>query len=78
MEELFRSGNDEYGDIIPDAIYYTSIMNDWSGCGLKVELRRTKQILRHMRDLRDSGYAAAVPDSVVYNTALKAWTLCRE
>ena len=32
MEELFRSGDDGYGDMRPDAISYTSVMNAWAGC----------------------------------------------
>ena len=30
MEELFWSGNDGYGDMRPDAISYTIVMNDWA------------------------------------------------
>ena len=72
MEELFRSGDDGYGDMRLDAISYTSFMNNWAGCGLRAALHRAEQILRHTRDLWDTGNAAAVPDTVVYNTALKA------
>ena len=51
MEELFRSGDDGYGDMRLDAISYTSVMNNWAGCGLRAALHRAEQILRHTRDL---------------------------
>ena len=78
MDELFRSGDDRYGDMRPDAISHTSVMDAWARCGLRVPLRRAKQILRHMRDLRDARNAAMGPDTVAYNTTLKAWDLCGE
>ena len=31
MEDLFRSGDDRYGDMRPEAISYTSFMNNWAG-----------------------------------------------
>ena len=62
MEELFLSGDDGYGDMGPDAISYTSVMNDWAGCGSRAAPRRSEQILRHTGDLQDAGNAAAVPD----------------
>ena len=61
-----------------DAISYTSFMNAWSGCGLRSEPRRSKKILRHMRDLLDAVNTAVGPNIVAYNTALKAWALCGE
>ena len=78
MEELFRSGKYEYGDMKPDAISYTSVTNAWAGFRSRAEPRRNEQILRHMRDLRDTGNAAAVPNTVAYNTVLKSWALCVE
>ena len=56
----------------PDAISYTSIMNHLVGCGSRAAPWRAMNIMRHMRDLRDAGNAAVVPNIVVYNTALKA------
>ena len=72
MEELFRSGDDGYSDMRLDAISYTSVMKAWAGCWSRAAPQRAKKIIRHMRDLRDSGNAAAGPDTVAYNTALKA------
>ena len=78
MEELFRSGDGKYGDMRPDATSYTSVMNAWSEGGSRSAPRMDEQIMRHMRDLWDAGNAAAGPDTVAYNTALKAWDLCGE
>ena len=47
----------------PDAISYTSVMNDWAGCGSRAAPRRVEQILRHMKDLQDAGNAAAGPNT---------------
>ena len=78
MEFIFRSGDDGYGNMRLDTISYSSVMNNWTGCVSRAAPRRAKHIMRHMRDLQDAGNAAAGPDAVAYNTALKAWALYGE
>ena len=75
MKELFRSVNDGYDDMSRDAISYTRVMNAWAECRLRAASRKAKEILRHMRDLRDAVNLAAGTDTVSSNTALKAWEL---